>query len=126
MADGNDKEVVVRNKQVIFKDYITGFLKESDMNITNGNVKLKVPAGSKAILVKNLYLSCDPYMRHLMRPQGSEIFNPYIPGSPISGFGVAKVLDSGHPEFKEGDLFWGMTGWEEYSLLTETQGLFKI
>ncbi|XVF37461.1 hypothetical protein REPUB_Repub20aG0010200 [Reevesia pubescens] len=86
MADGNDKEVVVRNKQVIFKDYITGFLKESDMNITNGNVKLK----------------------------------------PISGFGVAKVLDSGHPEFKEGDLFWGMTGWEEYSLLTETQGLFKI
>ncbi|XVF37502.1 hypothetical protein REPUB_Repub20aG0014300 [Reevesia pubescens] len=96
------------------------------MNITNGNVKLKVLAGSKAILVKNLYLSCDPYMRHLMRPQGSEIFNPYIPGSPISGFGVAKVLDSGLPEFKEGDLFWGMTGWEEYSLLTETQGLFKI
>ncbi|XVF37486.1 hypothetical protein REPUB_Repub20aG0012300 [Reevesia pubescens] len=95
MADGNDKEVVVSNKQVIFKDYITGFLRESDVNIINGNVKLKIPAGSKAILL-------------------------------ISGFGVAKVLDSGHPEFKEGDLFWGMTGWEEYSLLTETQGLFKI
>ncbi|XVF37497.1 hypothetical protein REPUB_Repub20aG0013600 [Reevesia pubescens] len=92
MADGNDKEVAVSNKQVIFKDYITGFLKESDMNITNGNVKLKVPAGSKVILVKNLYLSCDPYMRHLMRPQGSEIFNPYIPGSVSLFFPLSQLF----------------------------------
>ena len=45
---------------------------------------------------------------------------------PISGHGVAKVLDSGHPNFKKGDLIWGMTGWEEYSLITATQTLFKI
>ena len=45
---------------------------------------------------------------------------------PIVGYGVAKVLDSGHPDFKKGDLIWGMTGWEEYSLITETQTLFKI
>ncbi|XVF65883.1 hypothetical protein PTKIN_Ptkin09bG0286700 [Pterospermum kingtungense] len=126
MADGSDKEVVVSNKQVVLKGYITGFPKESDMAITTGNIKLKVPAGSKSILVKNLYLSCDPYMRLLMRNEGSEIFSPYSPGSPITGFGVAKVLDSGHPDFKEGDLVWGATGWEEYSLLTTTEGLFKI
>ena len=29
---------------------------------------------------------------------------------PIDGFGVAKVLDSGHPIFKKGDLVWGTTG----------------
>ena len=45
---------------------------------------------------------------------------------PIVGYGVAKILDSGHPDFKKGDLIWGMTGWEEYSLITKTQGLFKI
>ena len=44
---------------------------------------------------------------------------------PISGYGVAKVLDSENPEFKKGDLVWGMTGWEEYSLVTAPQ-LFKI
>ncbi|XVE80823.1 hypothetical protein DITRI_Ditri15bG0011500 [Diplodiscus trichospermus] len=126
MADGSDKEVVVSNKQVVLKDHITGFPKESDMAIISNNVKLKVPACSKAILVKNLYLSCDPYMLLLMRNQGSEIFVPYTPGSLITGFGVAKVLDSGHPDFKEGDLVWGNTRWEEYSLLTETEGLFKI
>ncbi|KAK3028962.1 hypothetical protein RJ639_039989 [Escallonia herrerae] len=45
---------------------------------------------------------------------------------PIVGRGVAKVLDSGDPNFKKGDLVWGMTGWEEYSLITATQTLFKI
>jgi NADPH-dependent curcumin reductase CurA len=36
---------------------------------------------------------------------------------PIRGHGVVKVLDSGHPNFKKGDLVRGITGWEEYSLL---------
>ncbi|KAB1227772.1 NADP-dependent alkenal double bond reductase P1 [Morella rubra] len=44
----------------------------------------------------------------------------------LSGYGVAKVLESGHPNFKEGALVWGITRWEEYSLLTETDALFKI
>ena len=45
---------------------------------------------------------------------------------PITGLGVAKVLDSTHPNFKKGDLVWGRTGWEEYSLITEPEALFKI
>lgn len=45
---------------------------------------------------------------------------------PIVGYGVAKVLDSGHPDFKEGDIVWGVTNWEEYSLITLTGSLFKI
>jgi NADPH-dependent curcumin reductase CurA len=30
---------------------------------------------------------------------------------------VSKVVLSGHPDFKPGDLLWGVTGWEEYSLI---------
>ena len=45
---------------------------------------------------------------------------------PIIGLGVAKVLDSGHPSFKKGDLVWGNTKWEEYSLIANSQFLFKI
>ena len=45
---------------------------------------------------------------------------------PISSHGVGKVLDSGHPDFKVGDYVWGMTGWEEYSLITSTEHLIKI
>ncbi|KAJ9178218.1 hypothetical protein P3X46_010118 [Hevea brasiliensis] len=117
----------VSNKQVIFRDYVTGFPQESDMCFTTGTVKLKVPEGSNGVLVKNLYLSCDPYMRILMgKHEVSSSFSSYTPGSPLTGYGVAKVLDSGNPDFKEGDLVWGITGWEEYSLITTPQALFKI
>ncbi len=57
----------VSNKQVIFKDYVTGFPKESDMYLTTASIKLEVPQGSKAVLVKNHYLSCEPTMLFSMR-----------------------------------------------------------
>ncbi|MFQ6627765.1 hypothetical protein Gotur_006667, partial [Gossypium turneri] len=76
------RNAVVSNKKVIFKDYVSGFPKESDMVITvDENLKLKVAGDSKDILVKNLYLSCDPYMQILMTYRSSEIFGPYTPGA---------------------------------------------
>ncbi len=45
---------------------------------------------------------------------------------PLSGHGVCKVVDSGHPNFRKGDLVWGITGWEEYSLITAPETFFKI
>ncbi|XP_050256997.1 2-alkenal reductase (NADP(+)-dependent)-like [Quercus robur] len=128
MASGGDDEQV-RNKQVIFKDYVSGFPKESDMYVsTNGTIRLKVPDGSNGIVGKNLYLSSDPYTRNRMtKPDTGNYYVNYLkPGLPINGLGVAKVLDSGHPNFKKGDLVWGNTGWEEYSLITDFQLLFKI
>jgi NADPH-dependent curcumin reductase CurA len=72
----------VSNKQVIFRDYVAGFPKESDMYLTTATIKLKVPQGSKAVLVKNLYLSCDPLMQFFMRDvEGPDGYNYYTPGS---------------------------------------------
>lgn len=45
---------------------------------------------------------------------------------PITGYGVAKVLDSAHPDFAKDDLVWGITGWEEYSLISDPKDFFKI
>lgn len=42
------------------------------------------------------------------------------------GFGVAKVVDSAHPKFKKDELVWGITGWEEYSVIKAPETLFKI
>ena len=39
---------------------------------------------------------------------------------------MSKVVESGHPDYKKDDLVWGMTKWEEYSLVPATQILFKI
>ncbi|KAK9200546.1 hypothetical protein WN944_015744 [Citrus x changshan-huyou] len=46
---------MVRNKQVILKDYVSGFPKETDMYMTESSIELKVPKGSNGVLLKNLF-----------------------------------------------------------------------
>ncbi|KAK3200107.1 hypothetical protein Dsin_023522 [Dipteronia sinensis] len=117
---------VVCNKQVILKNFVNGFPKESDMYLKTDSISLKVEQGSNAVIIKNLYLSCDPYMRIRMTPMDDPNFTAYQPGSPIQGFGVGKVVESEYTELKKGDLVWGVTGWEEYTLINNPQTLFKI
>ncbi|KAG5556019.1 hypothetical protein RHGRI_006603 [Rhododendron griersonianum] len=76
-----------RNKQVILRDYVSGVPKDSDMIVLSSDkssVVANLPQGSNAVVVKNLYLSCDPYMRHLMSKSTEEAqdsFTSYSPGS---------------------------------------------
>ncbi|CAF1781902.1 hypothetical protein HID58_088929 [Brassica napus] len=128
MSTGGNGGATATNRQVILRDYVSGFPKESDFDITTTTVELKLPEGSKSVLVKNLYLSCDPYMRSRMgKPAASGIAQAYTPGKPILGFGVSRVIESGHPDYKEGDLMWGVVGWEEYSVVTPIPDMhFKI
>ncbi|KAL2455956.1 NADP-dependent alkenal double bond reductase P2 [Forsythia ovata] len=117
----------VSNKQIVLKNYVIDFPKESDMLLKKTTIKLKVPEDSpNSILVKNLYLSCDPYMRNRMSKREGSYIDSFTPDSPITGYGVATVVDSGHPNFKKGDLVWGITGWEEYSLIKTSETVFKI
>ncbi|XP_006342426.1 2-alkenal reductase (NADP(+)-dependent)-like [Solanum tuberosum] len=116
----------ISNKQILLKDYVHGFPKESDMELKISSMKLKVPEDSNTVLVKNLYLSCDPYMRPRMKKTEGSYTDSFTPGSPIVGFGVAKVVDSAHPKFKKDELVWGITGWEEYSVIKAPETLFKI
>ncbi|KAG8473787.1 hypothetical protein CXB51_035882 [Gossypium anomalum] len=110
----------VENRQVVLERYIEGEPKVTDMAMKIGKMKLKAPKGSGAFLVKNLYLSCDPYMRGRMRDFHGSYIPPFVPSQPIEGFGVGKVLDSDNPDFKPGDFISGITGWEEYSLIHST------
>ncbi|XP_059454922.1 2-alkenal reductase (NADP(+)-dependent)-like [Corylus avellana] len=116
----------VENKQVIFKGYVERTPEERDMEIKVSKIKLEAPKGSGAFLVKNLYLSCDPYMRGRMRDVHDSYIPSFVPGQPFEGFGVSKVIDSDHPNFKTGDLVSGITGWEEYTLIHRTEQLRKI
>ena len=42
------------------------------------------------------------------------------------GLGVARVLESNNPKFNKGDLLWGLTRWEEYSVIADPETRFKI
>ena len=37
------------------------------------------------------------------------------------------MIESGHPDYKQGDMLWGIVGWEEYSVVTPIPDMhFKI
>lgn len=76
------EETQTQNKQIIFKNYIEGRSPiETDMELKISQLKLHAPKGSGAVLVKNLYLSCDPYMRGRMREYYDSYIPPFVPGS---------------------------------------------
>jgi len=124
----------VANKQIILKNYITGLPKESDFEYISSTFTLdleelkksKAGVADEVVVVKNLYLSCDPYMRGRMRDYQKSYLPPFAIGSVIQGFGVAKVILSNHLDFREGDLVSGITGWEEYSIIPKGSNLTKI
>lgn len=66
------------NKQIVLRDYVSGFPEESDFLITSTTIDLKVPAKPMTVLVKNLYLSCDPYLRNLMKKPDSSSPAPHL------------------------------------------------
>ncbi|XP_015698837.1 2-alkenal reductase (NADP(+)-dependent)-like [Oryza brachyantha] len=120
--------MAVTNRRVILKRYVQpGLFSEDAMEVVTGETPPPPVAGSAAVLVKNLYISCDPYMRNRMiRHEVSTYVADYIPGEVLTNYGVMKVISSGHPGFKAGDLVWGVTGWEEYTLIDKPESLSKI
>ncbi|KAG6393619.1 hypothetical protein SASPL_147863 [Salvia splendens] len=116
----------ISNKQVILNNYVKAYVKESDMSLRTSKIQLKIPSGcDDAVLLKNLYLSIDPFIPKHMKKEENYI-TPYKLNSPIFGYGVSKVLDSSHPNFKMGELVWGFIYLEEYSLIKDPNVLFKV
>jgi len=71
----------VSNKQVIFKNYVVGKVKDSDLEIRTSQLRLELPEdGTNDVLVKNLYLSADPYMRPRMKEDYTSYIPPFTPG----------------------------------------------
>ncbi len=67
------------------------------------------------ILIRNLYLSVDPYMRGRMNDIESYI-PPFAIGQPLEGGVVGRVLASRHPGFREGEHVSGLLRWEQLSI----------
>lgn len=63
-------------------------------------------------LVRNEWLSVDPYMRGRMR-EGKSYVAPFELGEPMEGGCVGKVVESKHAKFSVGDYVLGNQGWRE-------------
>ncbi|KAL0084870.1 hypothetical protein J3Q64DRAFT_1809666 [Phycomyces blakesleeanus] len=108
------------NTQVIYvkppKEYpIIG----ETMKIAKSTIDLDCALSQGDIIIKNLVLSVDPYMRGRMRDPSIESYAPAFEfNSVMTGDTMSVVIKSNNPKFKQGDLVYGKTGlgyFEEYS-----------
>ncbi|TKY73180.1 2-alkenal reductase (NADP(+)-dependent) [Spatholobus suberectus] len=92
---------------------------------------LSVEPGSDDIVVKNLYISVDPYQIHHMKsksPSHSSISAAMRinPGEAIDSSAIGKVVASGNAKFQKDDLVMGFFTLAEYSLVKEDSITHKI
>ncbi|XP_065049953.1 2-alkenal reductase (NADP(+)-dependent)-like [Musa acuminata AAA Group] len=121
----------VENKHIIIKHAIDGLPNESDFELRSTPLVLSVAQGSKEVVVKNLFLSIDPYQLNRMKTCSSsqKTFAAAAriqPGQRIDAFGVGKVVVSGNEEFERDDVVVGLLAWEEYTVVRPGTTLTKV
>ena len=76
-------------------------------------VEVELPApGDGQVLIKNHYMSVDPYMRGRMRAQGVYA-EPYALNQPMYGGAVGEVLKSNAEGFEVGDRVLNGAAWQD-------------
>ncbi|HEY2889191.1 MAG TPA: NADP-dependent oxidoreductase [Dongiaceae bacterium] len=86
-------------------------------------VDIPAPAPGE-VLVRNLWLTVDPYMRGRMTGKDS-----YVPGwrlgQTMEGGAIGRIVAGDHPKFKTGDMVRSSLGWRE-AFLSNGKGLEKV
>ncbi len=80
-------------------------------NFTLATVDVPAPADGQ-VLVKNLYMSVDPYMRGRMNDVKSYV-PPFQIGAPLDGGTIGAVIESRAAGIAKGDVVQSMRGWRE-------------
>ena len=88
------------------------------------SVELPTPSHPDQVLVRNRFISVDPYMRGRMRDTRSYTA-PFGLDEPLTGGAVGEVVSSTSDQFAEGDFVLHMFGWREY-VLAEPRQLTKV
>lgn len=111
----------MENKRVVLASRPSGWVTENNFRIETAPVP-KPKDGE--VLVKNLWLSLDPYMRGRMNDAKSYAAKQEI-GEVMIGGTVGEVIESKNSKFAAGDKVLGMFGWQQYGL-SNGAGLNKI
>jgi len=111
-----------KNREIRLKRRPEGLPKPSDFEL----VETPIPTpGPGQVLVRNIYMSVDPYMRGRMTDRKSYV-PPFQIGETMSGGAVGQVVESnGHPKFHKGDYVSSIEGWREW-FVSGGSGMMKI
>jgi NADPH-dependent curcumin reductase CurA len=119
---------MTKSRQIVLASRPVG--RPTSANFRLETVDLPDPADGQ-VLVRNTWMSVDPYMRGRMYDGPS-----YVPSfqvdKPLEGGVIGEVVKSRSPALKEGDVVSHFAGWREYALIdgpgapSAIGGAFKI
>jgi len=105
----------MNNQRIVLASRPEGWVTESNFRLETAPVP-RPQAGE--ILVKNLWLSLDPYMRGRMSEQKSYVKGVDI-GETMVGQTAGEVVESKNAAFKPGDKVLTQLGWQLYGVTKE-------
>jgi NADPH-dependent curcumin reductase len=117
----NKRSAGVENKRIVLASRPKGWVTEDNFRLESAPV---AQPKDGEVLVKNLWLSLDPYMRGRMNDTKSYAAKQEL-GEVMIGGTVGEVVESKNPKFAAGDKVLGMLGWQQYGL-SSGAGLNKI
>ncbi len=113
--------MALKNTRAVLASRPRGRASENDFRIET--VDLNSP-GEGEVLLKNLWVSVDPYMRGRMDATKSYTKGLEV-GDVMVARTIAEVLESRHPDYRPGDLVTADGNWQSH-LLSRGQGLRRI
>lgn len=102
------------SREVHLKRYPVGMPHLDDFEIVETTVN---EPGPGEVLVRNLWMSVDPYMRGRMS-SGKSYIQPFALGEPMDGRAIGQIVRSRNPGYPEGALVRHSSGWCEHFLST--------
>ncbi|MEG9861956.1 MAG: NADP-dependent oxidoreductase [Parvularculales bacterium] len=98
------------SKEIHLASRPNGMPKLSDFTLAENS--LSQPEAGE-FLVRNIWMSVDPYMRGRMMDRESYV-PPFQIGHVLEGGSIGQVVASSHDDYAVGDYVSGMMGWREY------------
>jgi NADPH-dependent curcumin reductase CurA len=99
----------LRSREIRLKSRPSGLPETANFELAT--VEAPDPGAGEA-LVRNMWMSVDPYMRGRMYDRPSYV-PPFELGKALQGGAVGKVVQSNDPKLQAGDLVESMFGWRE-------------
>ena len=103
---------MTENTRILFKSRPLGWVNATHFELVKEPVS---EPGPGEVLVRNIFLSLDPYMRGRMRDEKRYTVGFEL-GKVLDGGGVGEVMRSNNSSFVAGDLVTGRLGWENYTV----------
>ena len=105
---------IIENHEIRLASHPKGI--PSAANFIRAQTKLK-SLPDQQVLVRNLFMSVDPYMRGRMNGRKSYL-PPFGIGKVLDGGAVGEVIESRTSELKAGDIVVSNFGWREYFIVS--------